>query len=93
MTQHVPCRCLRRRRFIREAEERDAACVVDMYLPSFACSKRESNSSLADLSKRLATAATVTVRQLSNLCRNPCPIIGLTHNKANVPGEFFAFYR
>ena len=31
---------------------------MDMYLPSFACFKKEQLNSLAELSKRLATAAT-----------------------------------
>ena len=37
--------------------QRDAACVVDMFRQSFACSEKGRLSSLAELSKRLATAA------------------------------------
>jgi hypothetical protein len=55
ITQHVPCRSLCRRRFIREAEELRASWTCQ----TFACSEKGLLSSLAELSKKLATAATV----------------------------------
>jgi hypothetical protein len=62
VTQRVPRSRLPRRRFIREAEERDDVCVVDMLRQSFACSEEGRLSSFAELSKRhAATVATVAI--------------------------------